>query len=127
MLFDRSYIKKAISALLLVMLLLIHSIKLLHSHSGNNSFSYHTCGKSDLDKNNTSAVAKSSTDCSICSYQLNKDADDLVYSLLSNYKPEPKNSNTQLISFHRSSPLSAFENRGPPSVFLVFLRRIILF
>lgn len=117
MFFDRSYIRKAISVLLLVMLLLIHSIKLLHTHSGNNSFSNHNCGKSGLDKNNIAAVAKSSPDCSICSYQLNKDADDLVYLSLCNIKPELKNFNAQFISFHRISSLSAFENRGPPLSF----------
>ena len=114
MFFDRSYIRKAISALLLVMLLLVHSIKLLHTHTSNNSFSNHNCGKSGLDKNNIATVAKSSPDCSVCSYQLSKDADDMVNPSFCNIKPEPEDANTQFISFRKIASLSAFENRGPP-------------
>jgi hypothetical protein len=103
MLFKRSHINRAASAMLLVILLLFHSVKLLHSHS-SDSF----CESSN------SEIVKSSTDCSICNYQLSKDADDFVYPALREYEPQPGNFNIQLISFHKFSFHSAFENRGPP-------------
>ena len=78
-LFKNRYIHKCISAILLVILLLIHSIKLLHTHSSNNSFSNHICSGNCFEKNDNSDLAKSSSDCGICNYQLTKDADDLVY------------------------------------------------
>ena len=79
MLFERNYIKKAFSAILLVMLLAIHSIRLLHSHPTNTIFLDHSCNNAALDINDNSETANLS-DCSICSYQLGKDADDLVYA-----------------------------------------------
>lgn len=103
MLFKRSHIGKIVSAGMLVMLLLIHSIKLLHSHSSD-----------DFYKDNHSAIVKSSSDCSICCYQLNKDADDLVYPSICEYDHAPISFNTQLTSFHKFSFHPAFENRGPP-------------
>jgi hypothetical protein len=118
MLYKSNYTNKAISAVLLVLLLFIHSIKLLHKHPGNNSFSNHNCNGNCLEKNDNSDFAKSSSDCSICSYQLSKDADDLVYPTSNICKPEQQLFNTQLISFHKFSFHTAFENRGPPSEML---------
>ena len=100
------------SAVLLVMLLFIHSIKLLHKHPVNSFFSHDDCNNA-FDLNNSSEKINSS-ECSICSYQLSKDADDLVYPSFCNYKSEPIGFNIQLISFHKFSCHSAFENRGPP-------------
>src|SRR5258705_488916 len=40
------------------MLLLIHSIKLLHTHSGNNSFANHNCSGNCFEKNDNSDLAK---------------------------------------------------------------------
>jgi len=114
MLYKSNYTNKAISAVLLVLLLFIHSIKLLHTHSSDNFFSNHSCKSNGLDKNDHSQVAKSSADCSICNYQLSKDADDLVYPTSDICKPEQQLFNTQLISFHKLSFHTAFENRGPP-------------
>jgi len=103
MLFKGIHINKVISAALLVMLLLIHSIKLLHTHSGDN-----------LSANSNSEIIKSSSDCGICNYQLAKDANDLVHSSICNYGTQPKNFDTKLISAHKFSFHTAFENRGPP-------------
>ena len=74
MLFKSNYINKAISAAFLVLLLFIHSIKLLHTHSSNGFFSNHDCN--GLDEKDNFEFAKSTSDCSICSYQISKDADD---------------------------------------------------
>ena len=115
MLFKRDYIHKAISAVLLFLLLFIHSIKLLHTHSNNSFFSNHSCRSNGSDKNN-SQVARSFADCSICSYQLGKDADDLVYPASDICNPERQLFNTPLLSFHKLSFHTAFENRGPPGI-----------
>jgi len=114
MLFKSTYINKAISAVLLVLLLLIHSIKLLHAHSTNSFFSDHDW--KGLDKKNTQEFATSSSDCSICSYQLGKDADDLVYPIFCTPGPDQINFNARLISFQKFSFYTAFENRGPPGI-----------
>jgi hypothetical protein len=100
------------------MLLLIHSIKLLHTHQGNNSFSHHNCNGNCFEKNDSSDLAKSSSDCSICNYQVTKDADDLVYHAFCNFDDEQINFNSRLISFQKYSFHTAFENRGPPEIML---------
>ena len=116
MFFNGNYIKKAISSILLVMLLLIHSIKLLHTHPGNNSFSNHDCSGNCFEKNDDSELAISSSDCSICNYHLTKDADGLVY--LSFFSPLTEDIDLKIRSFsyHTFLPPSVLENRGPPSL-----------
>ena len=97
------------------MLLLIHSVKLLHTHSRDNSFSNHACSGNCFEKNDDSDLSKSSSDCSICNYQLTKDADDIVYPAFIGPVIELQNFNTRIISFHQFSPPSSLENRGPPA------------
>lgn len=115
MLFKNNYIHKYISVILLVMLLLIHSIKLLHTHSGN-TFSIHYCSGGCIEKNDNSELAKSSSDCGICSYQLTKDADDLLGPECCNPIIEQPDLNTCLLSCDKFSLPAALENRGPPAV-----------
>jgi len=114
MLFKREYTRKAFSAILLVMLLFIHSIKLLHTHPVNIFFADHSCKNASVGINDDSGNANSS-DCSICNYQLSKDADDLTYFTNDNNVTEQNVFNSPLISFHKFSFHTAFENRGPPS------------
>jgi len=113
-LFKNNYIHKCISAILLVILLLIHSIKLLHTHSSNNSFSNHICSGNCFEKNVDSDLGQASSDCSICNYQLTKDADDLVYPEFCNFLIEQNDLIASSISFHKFSHPSGLENRGPP-------------
>ena len=101
-----------------MVLLLIHSIKLLHTHQGNNSFSHDNCSGNCFEKDEGSDLAKSSSDCSICNYQVTKDADDLVYPEFCNFYDEQINFNSRLISFLKYSFHTAFENRGPPEIML---------
>lgn len=96
------------------MLLLIHSIKLLHTHSRDNSFSTHICSGSCIEKNDNSELARSSSDCGICSYQLTKDADDPVWAEFCNPLTQQIDLNTSSILFEKFSFPSALENRGPP-------------
>ena len=83
------------------MLLLIHSIKLLHTHSGNATFSNHNCSGTCFEKNDDSELAKSSSDCGICSYQLTRDTDDLMYPEFCNPIAEQSDLNTCSISFDK--------------------------
>ena len=115
MLFDRNYIKKAFSAILLVMLLAIHSIKLLHSHPTNTTFLNHSCNNATLDINDDSETA-SLSDCNICSYQLGKDVDELPYVSDVTASTEHNIFNSFLLSVHEFSFHTAFENRGPPFI-----------
>lgn len=107
MLFGNKYLTKAISATFLVLLLCIHSIKLLHTHSGQ-SFSH------DLHKKNF--IGKKGADCTICDYQLNKDSDGFVASLFVEPVGEFVTLQTQVISSYNFSFYTAFENRGPPVI-----------
>jgi len=115
MLFERNYFKKAFSATLLVMLLSIHSIRLLHSHPPNTIFLNHSCSNVALDINDNSETANL-PDCSICSYQLGKDADDLAYVPDTALVTQHNIFNSFLLSFHKFSFHTAFENRGPPDI-----------
>jgi len=100
------------------MLLLIHSVKLLHTHQGNNSLSNHNCSGNCLEKNDNSGAARSSSDCSICNYQLTKDADDLVYPGFRDPLTAQSDLVARSISFHKFSHPSSLENRGPPASML---------
>jgi hypothetical protein len=97
-----------------VTLLLIHSIKLLHTHQGNNFFSHHDCSGICIEKNDNSDLARSSSDCGICNYQLTKDADDFVYPGSWNSIIEQKDLLERSISFEKFSHPSSLEDRGPP-------------
>ena len=116
MLFKSNHINEAISVSLLVMLLFIHSIKLLHTHSYNQFSSKGDC-KSECGNSKNREIEKIASDCNVCNYQLSKDADDLVYPASIVCDPEQKVFNTRLIAFHKFSLPSTFENRGPPSSF----------
>lgn len=98
------------------MLLLIHSIKLLHTHSGNNSFSNHICSDSCFEKNDNPESAKTFSDCSICNYKLAKDADDLVFPELCNLIIKQIDLGTSAVSFDKFTLRYILENRGPPEV-----------
>jgi len=114
-LFKNRYIHKCISAILLVILLLIHSIKLLHTHSSNNSFSNHICSGNCFEKNDDSDFGQSASDCSICNYQLTKDADDLKDPTFCSPIAQQMDQSIRSISFHKFSHPSALEDRGPPA------------
>lgn len=117
MLLKSNYIKKAFSAITLVTLLFIHSVKLLHTHSSSQVFSNEVCKNSIPGTDQHTEITKTVSDCSICNYQLAKDADDFAYPPFVAYDPEQNIFNARLISFHKLSRPSAFENRGPPFVF----------
>ena len=98
------------------MLLFIHSVKLLHTHSISQIFSNEGCKNNITGKEHHTEITKIPSDCNVCSYQLTKDTDDLNYP--GSVDPDGKQSifNTRLIAFHKLSLPSAFENRGPPYI-----------
>ena len=96
------------------MLLAIHSIKLLHAHPTNTIFLNHSCNKAALDINDKSETGNLS-ECGICSYQLSKDADDPTCVSDAPAATEQIIFNSFLLTFHKFSFHTAFENRGPPS------------
>jgi len=112
--FYKSHINKAAAGLLLIVLLFIHSVKLLHNHSLRQCHSVHAAAALCKMIDDTSW---SSGDCSICNYHLTKDAytnfstgtlDHPVY--LSDFNPEN-------ISFKKTGSFYLFETRGPPALF----------
>ena len=105
-----SYVNKAMAVTMLFMLLLVHSIKLLHGHSGYFS-NDHKSNVVDLNNNDH----PSSTDCGICSYQLGKDADDVVFVAGAGIVQAGDILNENNSSFYTASLVSFFESRGPPA------------
>ena len=77
-LFSRQNIKKIFSGTLLIVLLIVHSIKLLHTHSYCNFYSAKEIHGS-YDKISSSEESKLSPDCEICNYQITKDTDHSFY------------------------------------------------
>ena len=100
--------------MLLVMLLFIHSIKLLHTHPATDTFSNHNCNGTCFEQNDNSEPAKNSTDCGICSYQLTKDADHFICPEFCGPVTQPFDQDTRSTSFNKFSLPSVLENRGPP-------------
>jgi hypothetical protein len=114
-LFSWDYTNKVMAGSMLILLLLIHSIKLLHTHS------FPACNNSDNERLKVSnqtgynAVEKCQPDCEICNYLIAKDADDSFKPAL----PEesiarqifngPLLFNTSIV-YHFTA-----ESRGPPS------------
>jgi hypothetical protein len=110
--FKRSYFNKAISVTMLIMLLLFHSVKLLHGHSAYFS---NACESTGAEIINTDHIA--SADCGICSYQLGKDADDVIAAPGTALIPAPPVLNDHEPSFYTGTLFSFFESRGPPPSF----------
>ena len=104
-----NYIKKAVPVAMLAILLLVHGIKLFHSHAANGFF--HDDKSSVCD---SGSIA--SSECKICAYQLSKDADHSLHIQNDNPGAELIIHEPELVSFHKLSVRNVFENRGPPSV-----------
>ena len=114
MLFTKHYINKVVSGSLLIVLLFVHSIKLLHSHPYAQLSSGAVSEKGSFDKKSNSHISKITVDCEICSYQLTKDADNSVFLPGSDLIAVQSNFNSSLITSGIFSFLSSYESRGPP-------------
>ena len=113
MLFKKGNINKAISATLLLLLLLIHSVKLLHSHTG--IFPDKACESNSLELNDDPEKSFSQ-DCGLCSYQLGKDTDAFVHIIYDAAKPDHNILTEPLVHFHKESFSDGIKGRGPPQI-----------
>ena len=95
---------------MLVMLLLVHSIKLLHGHTGYFANVHESDVVDLINIDHATAI-----DCGICSYQLAKDADEVVCVAGNEMAPVCDILNDNKIFFYTASLFSFFEGRGPPS------------
>lgn len=114
MFFACDYKKKAISCALLIILLLIHSIRLLHSHSNIQIAAGTDSSPGGVDLKHQAEIVKSFQDCTICSYQPARDADDKSFLPGDFYH---KAENIFLPAINIITPVSfpaSFESRGPP-------------
>jgi hypothetical protein len=114
MFLERTHIKKIVSTIFLILLLFVHSVKLLHTHSYNTFFTRSAGNETIFNKSYISDVGKHPSDCEICNYQITKDADHLIFVSNSDFNKESVSYTTVFI-LHRSLPFfSSFESRGPP-------------
>lgn len=106
--------RKVISCVLLIILLVIHSIKLLHNHSSVliAPGAYLAADGDDL-KQKVESV-KGSQDCPVCSYQPAKDADDKFFTAVDIHYPVGCKTLSTLTVFSPVALPASFESRGPP-------------
>src|SRR4026207_1363102 len=78
MLWSNQNINRFFSGTLLIVLLFVHSVKLLHSHSFNHLYAAKSIKTALFDQATNNDESKFSTDCEICTYQIAKDTDDAV-------------------------------------------------
>jgi hypothetical protein len=114
-LFSRNHINKAAAATLLIVLLFIHSVKLLHSHSlkkqvsfSGSSAKYSTCEKG------SESVTQSFKECAVCHYQPARDSDNLMAASYNSLQTLYKVYSSITVSVDVLHHFSSFETRGPP-------------
>lgn len=104
MLWSRQYINKFFSGSLLIVLLIVHSIKLLHSHNYNQ-----------LHSDREAKVESKVADCEICNYQISKDTDNSSSFIEHIDKIEQIISYDEYILTTSKIFHSKAESRGPPA------------
>jgi hypothetical protein len=112
----RSYLKKISAGILLIVLLFIHSVKLLHSHAYLPFCINHAAESSDREIAGSETVSIHPGDCVVCAYHLNKDSDAVTsfqHTVFYTYNPIRS-------ALFLDSPNIAFlfviETRGPPAL-----------
>ena len=118
MLFKKNHINKTAAGALLIVLLFIHSVKLLHNHSYKQIADTECRHSSDQNKLTTESVSPVPGDCDICNYQPAKDSDNLICIFAFHFSAAPAIFNAPLISFKKSGSFTSFETRGPPAAIL---------
>jgi hypothetical protein len=113
---NRSYLKKISAGILLIVLLFIHSVKLLHSHAYLPLCEDHAVENSDRELAGSETISIQPGDCVVCAYHLNKDSDAVTsFQQIVFYTYIPDRSVLVL-----DSPYTAFsfviETRGPPAL-----------
>jgi hypothetical protein len=103
---------------LLILLLSIHSVKLLHNHSYKQITDTQCRHSTDNNKHTPESVSHVPGDCDICNYQPAKDSDNLICTIAIHFSPTPAIFNASLISFKELRSFTSFETRGPPAIML---------
>lgn len=110
----RSYFKKISAGILLIVLLFIHSVKLLHNHVYLPLCINHAAENSGREIADTKTISIHPGDCVVCAYHLNKDSDAVTsfqQIVFCTYNPIR-------CALFLDSPYTAFlfvfETRGPP-------------
>ena len=108
-----NHYKRYISAGLLILLLSIHCIKFFHSHANSDlGFLEKNIHNGQLRK--FCFESNSVNDCSVCTYQLAKDSDDLIFAT-DVYIPFINFTQASFNTIFKSSEShSTFGNKGPP-------------
>jgi len=112
--------RKVISCFLLIILLAIHSIKLLHNHSNVQITPGAGLATGSIDVQHKAAFVKSFQDCTVCSYQPAKDADDKIFTAEDIHYPVGCKTLPTLTVFSPVAFPASFESRGPPPYCLIF-------
>ena len=117
-LYSKHHINKIFSGSLLIVLLFVHSVKLLHSHPYNQGF-HNISGKEiSFNKIISNDNSKFSSECEICSYQITKDTDDAFSFIEYDCKVDQLSFFNQDICSGLQIFCSTSESRGPPLIAL---------
>jgi hypothetical protein len=114
-LFSRNHINKAAAATLLIVLLFIHSVKLLHSHSLQKQVS--SSGRAEKYSNceeGFESVSPSINECAVCHYQPARDTDNLMAAPFTGLRVLYPLYTSFAVPLDHVHHFSSFETRGPP-------------
>src|SRR5690242_14916792 len=113
MLWSKHNINKFFSGTLLIVLLFVHSVKLLHSHP--QFYATKSDNTSSFEQVKKNSEIKLATDCEICNYQVTKDTDNAFSFIEHNCKIETASFYNEFILGSPKIFYSTSESRGPPS------------
>lgn len=110
MFFYGHYIRKTVAGSLLIVLLFIHSVKLLHNHCSRQLDCKQITGHTD-----SVSASSVSSDCDICNYQVAKDTEHAFAEMDIKIARADTIFNAGLIVNGESSFITSFDTRGPPA------------
>lgn len=99
----------------MIVLLVVHSVKLLHSHPYVQFHSTNQDKATLFEQIKDNGEIKPSADCEICNYQITKDTDDTFSFIEHNCKNEQISFYNEFIVCSPKIFYSTSESRGPPS------------
>jgi len=108
--------QKTFSALLLATLLLIHSVKLLHSHTYSHFLAKPANSKALPDTKHQSGFFNAISHCAVCFYQIQKDADDYFFPISKIHTYKTGQVLDLISASEKTYYYSATESRGPPRI-----------
>ena len=115
MLWSKDYINRFFSGTLLILLLLVHSVKLLHSHPDTRFFATKSAKPASFDQLTNNDETKLPADCEICNYQITKDTDGTFSFIEYSSKIEQLSFYNEYILASPRVFHSVSASRGPPA------------